>query len=56
MISALHDIEAVCYNPLLIPWYQITHPSLFPLPSNPYPFLRQLRKLDKFSLSVLISK
>ena len=37
-------------NPM-VSWY-----SLFPLPSNPYPFWRLLRMLDKFSLSVLISK
>ena len=56
MISALHEIEAVCFNPLLIPWDQLTHPSLFPLPFDPYTFLRLLRRLDNFSLSVLISK
>ena len=33
MISALHEIEAVCFNRLLIPWYQIPHPSPSP-PSN----------------------
>ena len=41
MVS-LHKIEAVCrfqFNPLLIPWYQITHPSTPPLPSNPLPLL-----------------
>ena len=36
MISALHEIEAVCFNPLLIPWYQITHPPS-PSPSNTLP-------------------
>ena len=53
----LHKIEAVCRfqsNPLLIPWYQTTHPSLNPhfLPIT-YPFWHLLRRLDKFVLSLV---
>ena len=53
MVS-LHKIEAVCrfqFNPLLIPWYQITHPSASPLPSNPLPLLTpatQFRQIRTF--------
>ena len=55
MISALHEIEAVCFNRLLIPWYQIPHPSPLPL-LIPLPLLTLATQSDKFLLSVLITK
>ena len=49
MISALHEIEAVCFNRLLIPWYQIPHPSPLTLPLPiPNPFGGLLRSQTNF--------
>ena len=50
MISALREIEAVCFNRLLIPWYQIPHPSPLPLPI-PNPCWRLLRSQTNFHFS-----
>ena len=47
MISAFSEIETVCFNRLLIPWYQIPHPSPLPLPI-PNPFWRLLRSQTNF--------
>ena len=48
--------QFTCFNPLLIPRYQITLRSLPLFLPIPYFFWRLLRRLHKFSLSVLISK